>query len=115
MHRGAAGSSAPTGARNGNFRHGHVISREAANRRRGLHGFVLPSGAAPGSHCVMYANTPGARFDHGYYRDKHMSLVKARMGNAPLGFPSLIFSACDIRPDLVISAAHGLKLLGYQD
>jgi uncharacterized protein (TIGR02118 family) len=31
---------------------------------------------------VMYPNTPGARFDHVYYRDKHMPLVKARMGNA---------------------------------
>ncbi len=30
---------------------------------------------------VMYPNTPGARFDHGYYRDKHMPLVKARMGD----------------------------------
>ena len=30
---------------------------------------------------VMYPNTPGARFDHDYYRDKHMPLVKARMGN----------------------------------
>ena len=29
---------------------------------------------------VMYPNTPGNRFDHGYYRDKHMPLVKARMG-----------------------------------
>lgn len=31
---------------------------------------------------VMYPHTPGARFDHGYYRDKHMPLVKARMGDA---------------------------------
>jgi uncharacterized protein (TIGR02118 family) len=31
---------------------------------------------------VMYANTPGARFDHTYYRDKHMPLVKARMGDS---------------------------------
>ena len=31
---------------------------------------------------VMYPNTPGARFDHDYYRDKHMPLVKARMGDA---------------------------------
>src|ERR1700736_3190325 len=31
---------------------------------------------------VMYPNTPGARFDHGYYRDKHMPLVKARMDSA---------------------------------
>lgn len=31
---------------------------------------------------VMYPNTPGARFDHEYYRDKHMPLVKTRMGHA---------------------------------
>src|SRR5580692_1596333 len=29
---------------------------------------------------VMYPNTQGSRFDHVYYRDKHMPLVKARMG-----------------------------------
>ncbi|WP_181297242.1 EthD family reductase [Pseudomonas sp. Q2-TVG4-2] len=33
---------------------------------------------------VMYPNTPGARFDHNYYRDKHMPLVQARMGKACL-------------------------------
>ena len=31
---------------------------------------------------VMYPNTPGARFDHDYYRDRHMPLVKERMGDA---------------------------------
>ena len=31
---------------------------------------------------VMYPNTPGARFDHEYYRNKHMPLVKARMGDS---------------------------------
>lgn len=31
---------------------------------------------------VMYPNTPGARFDHEYYRDKHMPLVKERMGES---------------------------------
>ena len=31
---------------------------------------------------VMYPNNPGARFDHDYYREKHMPLVKARMGDA---------------------------------
>ena len=31
---------------------------------------------------VMYPNTPGARFDHAYYRDKHMPMVKARMGDS---------------------------------
>ena len=30
---------------------------------------------------VMYPNTPGARFNHEYYRDKHMPLVKTRMGD----------------------------------
>ncbi|HUN94142.1 MAG TPA: EthD family reductase [Burkholderiaceae bacterium] len=31
---------------------------------------------------VMYPHKPGARFDHDYYRDKHMPLVKAKMGDA---------------------------------
>ena len=31
---------------------------------------------------VMYPNPPGARFDHAYYRDRHMPLVKARMGDS---------------------------------
>ena len=31
---------------------------------------------------VMYPNTAGGRFDHAYYRDKHMPLVKARMGES---------------------------------
>jgi len=31
---------------------------------------------------VMYPNAPEARFDHDYYRDKHMPLVKARMGDS---------------------------------
>ena len=31
---------------------------------------------------VMYPNTAGARFDHTYYRDRHMPLLKARMGDA---------------------------------
>ena len=31
---------------------------------------------------VMYPNTPGARFDHAYYRDKHMPMLQARLGAA---------------------------------
>ena len=31
---------------------------------------------------VLYENTPGAHFDHDYYRDKHMPMVKSRMGDA---------------------------------
>jgi len=30
---------------------------------------------------VMYPNPPGAFFDHKYYRDRHMPLVKMRMGD----------------------------------
>jgi len=30
---------------------------------------------------VFYPNTIGARFDHSYYRDKHMPLLKKRMGD----------------------------------
>ena len=31
---------------------------------------------------VMYPATPGARFDHDYYRDKHMPMLKQKMGDA---------------------------------
>lgn len=35
---------------------------------------------------VLYPNTAGARFDHAYYRDTHMPLVKARLGDALLRY-----------------------------
>ena len=31
---------------------------------------------------VMYPNKPGMRFDHDYYRTKHLPLIKSRMGAA---------------------------------
>ena len=31
---------------------------------------------------VMYPYTEGARFDHLYYRERHMPMVKARLGSA---------------------------------
>jgi uncharacterized protein (TIGR02118 family) len=31
---------------------------------------------------VLYPNKPGARFDHGYYREKHVPLIAARLGSA---------------------------------
>ena len=31
---------------------------------------------------VMYPNKPGARFDHNYYANTHMPLVKTKMGSA---------------------------------
>ena len=33
---------------------------------------------------VMYPNKAGARFDHDYYRDRHMPLVQQLMGDACL-------------------------------
>lgn len=33
---------------------------------------------------VMYPHQPGARFDHDYYRDKHLPMVKDKMGAACL-------------------------------
>jgi uncharacterized protein (TIGR02118 family) len=33
---------------------------------------------------VMYPTTPGKRFDYDYYANKHMALVKQRMGSALL-------------------------------
>ena len=29
---------------------------------------------------VIYPNSPGVQFDHDYYRDKHLPLIKSRMG-----------------------------------
>jgi len=31
---------------------------------------------------VMYPNTPGARFDHDYYRDKHLAAMQSQYGAA---------------------------------
>lgn len=33
---------------------------------------------------VMYPNKVGSRFDHDYYRNKHMPFVKARLGDGCL-------------------------------
>jgi uncharacterized protein (TIGR02118 family) len=65
---------------------------------------------------VMYPNTPGARFDHTYYRDKHMPLVKGLLGKACLyytvdkgisggapGTPATYIGMCHIFSDSVES------------
>lgn len=71
---------------------------------------------------VMYPNTPGARFDHDYYRDKHMPLVKARMGDsckyytvdkglaggAP-GTPATYIAMCHIFSDSVAAFQSGFN------
>jgi uncharacterized protein (TIGR02118 family) len=71
---------------------------------------------------VMYPNKPGCRFNHGYYKDKHMPLVKERMGSACLfytvdkglagrtpGEPAPYVAMCHIYADSVESfqAAFG--------
>src|ERR1044072_703654 len=40
----------------------------------------IPGGKAMIKVSVMYPNRAGARFDHGYYREKHLPLIKSRMG-----------------------------------
>ena len=68
---------------------------------------------------VMYANAPGARFDHEYYRNRHMPLVKERMGascrhytidrgvaGAP-GKPAPYLAMCHIHCDSVESFQAG--------
>jgi uncharacterized protein (TIGR02118 family) len=58
---------------------------------------------------VMYPRAEGARFDHAYYRDKHMPMIKERLGAACLyytvdkglaggapGAPSPYLAACSI-------------------
>ena len=69
---------------------------------------------------VMYPNTAGARFDHVYYRDKHMPLVKSSMGDACLfytvdkglaggapGEPAPYVGMCHIYSDSVESFQAG--------
>ena len=63
---------------------------------------------------VMYPTTPGARFDHDYYRDRHMPLVKRLMGEkckyytvdkglsgAAPGSPATYVAMCHIFSDSV--------------
>ena len=73
----------------------------------------------------MYPHTPGARFDHDYYRDKHMPMVAQKLGSAcrsyeidkglaggAPGAPSPYHAACSITCDSLESlqqamAPHG--------
>jgi len=79
---------------------------------------------------VMYPNKEGARFDHTYYRDKHMPLVKERLGDgcksytvdkglaggAP-GAPATYVGMCHIYCDSLEAfqagmAKHGKEIMG---
>jgi uncharacterized protein (TIGR02118 family) len=79
---------------------------------------------------VMYANKEGARFDHAYYRDTHMPLVKARLGDAlshytvdrgiaggaPGSPPAFVASCALFVPSLeafqACMARHGAEIMG---
>jgi uncharacterized protein (TIGR02118 family) len=69
---------------------------------------------------VMYPNTPGARFNHEYYRDQHMPPLKARMGDsckyytvdkglagATPGSPAVYVGMCHIFCDSVAAFQGG--------
>jgi uncharacterized protein (TIGR02118 family) len=79
---------------------------------------------------VMYPNTPDARFDHDYYRDTHLPLIKSRLGDhlkrytidkglaggAP-GAPATYVAMCHLYCDSVESfqssfAPHAQEILG---
>jgi uncharacterized protein (TIGR02118 family) len=79
---------------------------------------------------VMYPNKEGARFDHSYYRDKHMPLVKDRLGEAckfytvdkglaggAPGAPATYVGMCHIFVDSIEAfqagmGKHGKEILG---
>jgi uncharacterized protein (TIGR02118 family) len=63
---------------------------------------------------VMYPNTAGVRFDHEYYRNKHLPLIQARMGaglkyytidkglaGEPPGTPAAYVAMCHLMCDSV--------------
>src|SRR6185437_1299169 len=57
-----------------------VPASRCTMRRRALWR-CSPSESAMIKVSVMYPNKPGTRFDHAYSRDRHMPLVKSRMGD----------------------------------
>jgi len=79
---------------------------------------------------VMYPYVADARFDHAYYKDKHMPLIKARMGDACRsytvdkglagarpGSPPTYVAMCHIHADSVESfeqafGPHAKEILG---
>lgn len=69
---------------------------------------------------VFYPYTPGARFDHDYYRDRHLPLLKERMGSRCLfytidkglaggapGSPPLFVGMCHVYCDSVADFEAG--------
>jgi len=76
---------------------------------------------------VMYPNKPGNRFDHDYYREKHLPLIKRRMGaaldyysidkglsgGAP-GAPATYVAACHLFCDSVEAYKSGFAPYGAE-
>jgi uncharacterized protein (TIGR02118 family) len=71
---------------------------------------------------VMYPAREGARFDHAYYRDKHMPLVASRLGTACLyytidkglaggapGAASPFLAACSVACDSVENLQRAME------
>ena len=63
---------------------------------------------------VIYPNSPGVQFDHDYYREKHLPLIKSRMGaglkyytidkglsGAKPGTPATYVAACHLMCDTI--------------
>ena len=79
---------------------------------------------------VMYPHQPGARFDHDYYRSRHMPLLKSRLGDACLYYtisrglaggapdaPPAYVAMCDVFSDSVATfqaafGPHAREILG---
>ncbi|QYY29567.1 MULTISPECIES: EthD family reductase [Cupriavidus] len=79
---------------------------------------------------VMYPYTEGARFDHAYYCDRHMPMVKARLGSAcayytvekglagsasgaPPAFVAMCAFICDSAENFQAAMQeHGAEILG---
>lgn len=76
---------------------------------------------------VMYPNSAGEKFDHAYYRDKHMPLVKDQLGAACLRYtvdrglagsspdtPETYVAMCHVFSDSVEAFQAGMARGGQQ-
>ena len=78
---------------------------------------------------VMYPNQAGARFDHAYYRDRHMPMVAEKLGKALVrytvdkgvaggapGSPPAFLASCalyleSLEPFQTVMATHGATIM----
>ncbi|HSW20011.1 MAG TPA: EthD family reductase [Ramlibacter sp.] len=76
---------------------------------------------------IMYPSTEGGRFDHDYYRDKHMPMVASRLGGACLyyaveraisgavpGTPSPYVAGCSIYSESMETLLRALGVHGKE-